>query len=307
MTTRAVDTCIELYGAGAHTGSPGEGELSRSELLRPGKMRFSVMRESEPVMDDSRKIHFAILGAVEVETRPFLPLLSSSETFQVRGEMFYLGDHDGCSVLLGTTGIGKVNAAVTTAALLERFSISEVFNIGCAGAYAQGPLRIGDVLVTRQALCGDEGVLVEGGVLPSEALGFPLVVLGQEAFFDAFPLDRSARFSKILQEMPAGFYGPDGRPSSGEQHFQLLYGPSLTVGMVSGDAEVAHRRFSRYEAFAENMEGSAVAQTCFRYGIPVMECRGISNVVGDRDKRNWRLDAAMLHCRAVVQKWLEIR
>lgn len=265
------------------------------------------MRESKSIMDDSRKIHFAILGAVEVESGPFRSLLSSSEAFQVRGETFHLGFHDGCSVLLGTTGIGKVNAAVTTAALLERFSISEVFNIGCAGAFVQGPLRIGDVLVTRNALCGDEGVLVEGGVLPSGAIGFPLVVQGQEEFFDAFPLDRSARFAKVLQEMPAGFYGPDGQPSSGEQHFQLVYGPSLTVGMVSGDAEVAHRRFSRYEAFAENMEGSAVAQTCFRYGIPVMECRGISNMVGDRDKRNWQMDAAMLHCRTIVQKWLEIR
>lgn len=282
--------------------SPGEEDISLN-----GFSRFSVMRESEPVMNDSRKIHCAILGAVEVELGPFLPLLSPSETFQVRGEMFYLGDHDGCSVLLGTTGIGKVNAAVTTAALLERFSISEVFNIGCAGAFVQGPLRIGDVLVTRNALCGDEGVLAEGGVVPSEALGFPLVVHGQEAFFDAFPLDRSARFSRILQEMPAGFYGLDGQPSLEEPNFQMVYGPSLTVGMVSGDAEVAHRRFSRYEAFAENMEGSAVAQTCFRYGVPVMECRGISNMAGDRDKRNWRLDTAMLHCCTVVQRWLEIR
>jgi futalosine hydrolase len=175
------------------------------------------------------------------------------------------------------------------------------------------------------------------------------VVQEGEKFFNAFPLDRSARFSRIFNAMPAGLYGRDGQPPSNQEqeshrfkhgrgwkqedasrqekdvrsedpscrlslldgaprgeYFRLVYGPSLTVGMVSGDGEVARRRFSRYEAFAENMEGSAVAQTCFRFKIPMMECRGISNMAGDRDKRNWRLEMAILHCRSIVQKCLRI-
>ena len=86
--------------------------------------------------------------------------------------------------------------------------------------------------------------------------------------------------------------------------FQLVYGPSVTVSLVSGDEAVARTRSQRYRALAENMEGSAVAQTCLRFGIPILECRGISNQAGDRRKDHWRMDPAIAHCHAILHRWL---
>ncbi len=70
--------------------------------------------------------------------------------------------------------------------------------------------------------------------------------------------------------------------------------------------ETAEKRFLHYKVLAENMEGSAVAQTSLKFGIPVLECRGISNMAGDRCKENWQLDKSIAHCHAVVLNLLRV-
>ena len=70
--------------------------------------------------------------------------------------------------------------------------------------------------------------------------------------------------------------------------------------MASGDPRVASERFRRYGAYAENMEGSAVAQACYRFHIPVVECRGMSNIAGIRAKESWQLEKSIAHCHGIV-------
>ena len=53
------------------------------------------------------------------------------------------------------------------------------------------------------------------------------------------------------------------------------------------------------------MEGAAVAHLCTLYKIPLLEIRGISNVVGVRDKRKWNLKLASRNCQQVVLKALQ--
>lgn len=258
-----------------------------------------------------------------MEIEPLLATLGSSmQEHSLLGQTAYTGMVSSLSVLIGSTGIGKVNAAATTAALLERFSIEAVWNIGCAGAYPSGPLSVGDVLVSQVALCGDEGVLTRGGPQSGREIGIPLASRGDEVFYDAFPLHNSPAFKWISAITPPGRYilkgdGVHGIPRelswegdcfgclAAEASFQVVHGPSLTVGMSSGDPETAQRRFEHYLAFAENMEGSAIAQTCMRYGAPMLECRGMSNVAGERDKRCWRMHEALSHCHGVARTWLK--
>lgn len=268
------------------------------------------------------RIHIAVLGAVPFEIEPFLAALVSPVASSQLGQAYWTARFGGLSLLVGTTGIGKVNGAITTAALLERFLVDCVWNIGCAGAYKAGPLGVGDVLVSDVTLCGDEGVLVEDGFESSRAIGIPVVSRPGRIFFDSFPLGESAVYSAVSALVPPGRYclGESGlvaipEVSSWEGDcfgsmaqsgsFQILYGPSLTVGMASGAPEVARKRCQHYQAYAEDMEGSAVAQTCLRYDVPMIECRGISNMAGDRDKSHWRLREAMTNCHGVAQSWLE--
>ena len=75
--------------------------------------------------------------------------------------------------------------------------------------------------------------------------------------------------------------------------------------MVSGDPQTALRRFQHHRALAENMEGSAIAQTCLLFGAPLMECRGISNTAGVRDKLQWDFGKAMYNCHAILRNLLD--
>jgi futalosine hydrolase len=268
-----------------------------------------------------QRIHVALLGAVPFEIEPLLPVLGSPKGDSLLGQRYAVGHFGGLTVLVGTTGIGKVNGAITTTALLERFRIENVWNVGCAGAFPDGPLRVGDVLVAQKTLCGDEGVLTREGILSCRAIGIPVASREGTDHYDGFALSESSAFRAALENTPAGRYSLSegvlhgiSRELSWEgvcfgslaegASFQVVYGPSLTVGMASGDPETARKRFEHYRAFAENMEGSAIAQTCLRHGVPMMECRGVSNVAGDRDKRFWQLPEALEHCHGVVRAWL---
>jgi futalosine hydrolase len=36
----------------------------------------------------------------------------------------------------------------------------------------------------------------------------------------------------------------------------------------------------------------------------MLECRGMSNVAGDRNRTHWRLREALDHCHGVLRTWL---
>jgi len=65
------------------------------------------------------------------------------------------------------------------------------------------------------------------------------------------------------------------------------------VCAASAEPDEAHLRQIRYEASAEDMEGFAVAMACQLQDVSLEIIRGISNVAGDRDKSNWRIDDAL--------------
>jgi futalosine hydrolase len=267
-------------------------------------------------MNSRQMIDVAILGAVSLEVDALVERLKSLRTVPWRDGVFHLGTCGEKSVLVGRTGLGKVNAAITAAVLLELYAIGQVWNIGCAGGYRDGPLRVGDVLITREFLCGDEGILTSTGILSLKEIGIPIAARRGRQLFDRIPVDHTPQTLELLQRTPPGLYEPaknrlhaparlqgSGPAISGA--FRLMNGPSLTVGLASGDAETAQERFRHYQAFAENMEGSAVAQTCFRFATPVLECRGISNVAGNRAKKDWELEKAIANCHGIILNWLQ--
>ena len=210
------------------------------------------------------------------------------------------------AIAVATTGIGKVNAAAVTAALLSGFEAGLVLNVGCAGAYEESGLAIGDVLIVDNCICADEGILEKEGPIPTSSLGIPLVIKKGRSFYDCFPLDEFLAGRRIRDLLPTGAYGsaPSGNVRKGRP-FKVQYGPSLTVGMTSGDIETARARFRGFGALAENMEASAIAQTCVLFDTPFLEIRGISNMAGVRDKAQWNIGAAIENCCVLVKCLLD--
>jgi futalosine hydrolase len=204
----------------------------------------------------------------------------------------FRGSLGGREVLLAVTGIGKVNAACATTALLERFTPSLLINTGCGGAFAGSGLMPGDLAVASGETLPDEGVETPQGWRGLDLIGIPVFEGRGERIFNTVPL---------CGELAAGAL------ECARQHgFACQLGPFHTVSTCSGTAARGGELLRRYPGICENMEGGAVAQVALIYGVPFLEVRGISNHVEDRDLARWELKRAVSEVQRFLLSYLEV-
>lgn len=87
-----------------------------------------------------------IITAMKVESETILSSMESARTEKVFAFEFHVGKLCGHDVVLCVSGVGKVNAAACTQALIMKYDPSLVINIGVAGT-ATRALGVGDFAV----------------------------------------------------------------------------------------------------------------------------------------------------------------
>lgn len=197
----------------------------------------------------------------------------------------------GTELLIATTGIGKVNAACSATLLLERFAPELLVNTGCGGAFAGAGLAVGDLAVATSECLADEGVLTPAGWHGLELIGIPVFQKEGERYFNTIPLDGT--WAGRALEVAKGAALP------------VVAGPFLTVSTCSGTSARGRELLRHFPGICENMEGGAVAQAALRYKTPVLEVRGISNLVEDRDMSAWDLRGAVGRAQNFLLGFLE--
>jgi futalosine hydrolase len=125
-----------------------------------------------------------LIAAVPLETELLRREMAPCEVRRCGGKALYHGTLAGQAVALQHCGVGKANAAATTALLLDNLHPEAVLCFGCAGAYPGSGLQIGDLILASEEIYGDEGAMTSGGFLDMEALGFPLAEAGGERWFN---------------------------------------------------------------------------------------------------------------------------
>ncbi len=196
---------------------------------------------------------------------------------------FIQGKFGSLPVVVTVTGVGKVNAAQALTTLLERVSITGVLGFGVGGAYPGAGIPVAGIAVAESEICADEGVATGAGFRGIASMGLP-----EDARISAaFPCDE-AMTARLTAAIRTGAR-------------TVRTGPFLTVSTCTGTDKRAGRLRRRHRAVCENMEGAALAQVASAYKIPFAEVRGISNLVGRRDRTRWRLaDGARAASEAVV-------
>ena len=177
----------------------------------------------------------------------------------------------GASIHHRVIGVGPIAAAVSTASLLAEGGVELVVLAGIAGAYRGNPggLGPGDVCIAESeavgdlARCGAEGI-------------FPILIDGVEV---AMTFDLSGDVALVERRLGRSI------PAAGC--------PMATVSCASGDAVRAEEVARRTSAWVENMEGAAVAAAAGRFGVPLLEVRGVSNWAGDCDHSRWCCETAL--------------
>ena len=95
-----------------------------------------------------------IIGAMEEEVAILKHKLVNLKEIEVAHVKFYRGQLNDKDVVLTQSGIGKVNAAISTTLLIEKFKPTLIINTGSAGALDDS-LSVGDILISNNVMYHD--------------------------------------------------------------------------------------------------------------------------------------------------------
>lgn len=209
------------------------------------------------------------------ELAAVLQRLPDEQRQRVGGRDFWVGHWHGHEVVAVLSRIGKVAAATTATALIERFGVGRIVFTGVAGGL-QPEARVGDIVVATGFVQHD---MDASPLFPRHE-----VPLYGRARFDTDPALSAAlaEAARAVLARPAEALGADAVAEFG------LTAPRVHAGLVaSGDRFVATRaesdalRQALPQALAVEMEGAAVAQVCHDYGLPFAALRTISDRADD--------------------------
>lgn len=167
-------------------------------------------------------------------------------------------------------GVGSVVAAVNTVRALSNDEYNLVICAGIGGGFS-GKAEVGSLVVATGIVAADLGTETSEGFCSLDELGFGLTHLATDSFL----------VHRVTQALL-------------EANLPVNTGPVLTVSTVTGTAETAEELATRIPgATAEAMEGYGVGFAAYNRGLPVLEIRAISNIVGPRDRSAWRIKEAL--------------
>ncbi|MEZ0607106.1 5'-methylthioadenosine/adenosylhomocysteine nucleosidase [Fibrella sp. WM1] len=221
----------------------------------------------------------ALLGAFEPELRLVRQSLKHPKTQVLNGITFTTGRLGRQRVVVAETGIGKVNAAATTAFVLAYFRPSRVLFTGIAGG-VNPDLQPGDIVVGRQVAHHDYGwITMSVPPRPVRQTRNAITKQDNPLYFqaDSVLLQRTQTAAKTItfEPIPA-----TNRPPT------LVVGTIVTGDVfVSSEEKVTELRRD-FGADATEMEGAAVAQICFQEQVPCLVIRSLS----DKANSNARTD-----------------
>lgn len=228
-----------------------------------------------------------ILGAFSDELALLEQSVEDPQPQQVLGIRFLVGKLKGRKVVVASSGVGKVNAGVAAALLIEHFKPNEILYSGIAGAL-NPDLHPGDIIIAEKTFQHDLGTLGADGIELRGARN-PVDWQRNPIFFEASPrlLDLAESAGKQIKLGKI-------QTSGGERTPRIIRGIIATGDVFVASGEKRDELRKKFKADAVEMEGGAVAQICHQLAMPCLVIRSISDTAdaGARDDANEFLPAA---------------
>jgi adenosylhomocysteine nucleosidase len=240
----------------------------------------------------------AILSALAEEQAGLAEQLTEARTERYAGRDFHVGRWHGRPVVFALSRIGKVAAAITAAALIERFGVQRIVFTGVAGGLHPG-VRVGDTVIAT-------------GFLQHDMDASPLFPRHEIPMYGLSRFDADAALAARLREAASTENGEidDATKARFGLHQMRIHRGLLVSGdrFVSSAAEATALRTALPDAMACDMEAAAVAQVCHDHGVPFAAIRNISDRADDAahvDFPAYLREVAALQARAVITRFLE--
>lgn len=199
-----------------------------------------------------------IIGAMMEEVAQLKEIMEQAEVVPVAGMDFYKGKISGKDVVVVRSGVSKVNAAVCTQILIDRFDVDAIVNTGIAGSL-KSEINIGDIVLSTDAVQHD---------VDATTFGYRL---GQIPQMDTFSFPADENLVRIAKECCE----------------RVNHDISVHTGrVVTGDQFISDQGKKRwiaetFEGYCTEMEGAAIAQTAYLNQIPFLIVRSISDKADD--------------------------
>jgi futalosine hydrolase len=173
-------------------------------------------------------------------------------------------------VQTAVTGVGLLPSTYAIMQLISGLKPDLIIQIGIAGSFNPA-IRLGAAVVVGREVIADMGVHEKDG------------------YHDIFELGLTE------QNMPPFELG-----AIVNHHANLIEAASLpvvsgvSVNEISTNPQKIILFAEKYKADIESMEGAAIHYVCALQQIPFLQIRGISNMVGERDKTKWEISESLL-------------
>lgn len=194
----------------------------------------------------------AIIAAMEEETSILKSKINNPRIEAHSGFEFFVGEIQGCDIVLLQSGIGKVAAASATTLLLNHYHVDAVINTGSAGALAR-QLDIGDVVVSSSVFYHDVDLT---------AFGYPLGQMsGCPLMFQADSTYCQLAIKHIEKNNVKAIEGIIGSGDS----------------FINGDESINRIKTAFPDIVAVDMEAAAIGHVCWMFNTPFVVVRAISD------------------------------
>jgi adenosylhomocysteine nucleosidase len=223
-----------------------------------------------------------IIGAMLEEVELIQQKMRVEKSVHRAGIQFIEGSFCGKDIVVCKSGVGKVNAAMCTQALIDFFEVDAVVFTGVAGALDPS-LNIGDIVISTDCMQHDMDVTALGfsrGIIPFEETS----IFVSDSNLSKFAYDASAK----------------------------LFPGKVKVGRVlSGDQFIASRDkveelFKELDGICTEMEGAATAQVCVTNQIAFVIIRSMSDKANGSAPDNYAefMTQAALRSYQIVEEML---
>lgn len=225
----------------------------------------------------------AVIGAMEEEVTILRSEMENKDVKTIAGSEFTTGSLKGTDTVLLRSGIGKVNAAMTTAVLIHEFKPDIIINTGSAGGLSPD-LQVGDVVVSSEVRHHDVDVT---------AFGYEY---GQ------------------VPQLPAAFKADEKLVQVALEASKELTDVKTVKGLIAtGDSfmndpvrvQAIGEKFTNLQAV--EMEAAAIAQVAHQFQVPFVVIRALSDIAGKESDISFDqfLPKAGLHSANLVMKMAE--
>lgn len=195
-----------------------------------------------------------IIGAMDEEVSALVARMSYVFKSEVDSIEVHQGQLGGKKVVVAKSGVGKVNAAYTTATLLKTFQVKEVINIGSAGG-TKADQTVGDVVIANRLQYHDFDI-------------GPETITDPRFIFERGHADLTG-IEKTLKKLDLPYHL--GLIVSGDQ-------------FVTKDSDAFKRIQAKFSsAIAVDMEAASIACVCEKKKTPWIILRSLSDVTHNED------------------------